>query len=129
MGLGFGFKKSIWLVGLLSLLLACTTFSFVKSAHAATQTYYVDIDTGVDASGYGTSPSTPFKNIQYAADLTNPGDTVYVMNGTYYKTNDQFVFQVTRSGNASSTGGTSISWPILDIIRSSKPLMRGTTLL
>lgn len=105
MGLGFGFKKSIWLVGLLSLLLACTTFSFVKSAHAATQTYYVDIDTGVDASGYGTSPSTPFKNIQYAADLTNPGDTVYVMNGTYYKTNDQFVFQVTRSGNASSTGG------------------------
>ncbi|MDU0206358.1 hypothetical protein ACYEXS_32585 [Paenibacillus sp. MAH-36] len=77
MGLGFGLNKSTRLLSLfLSLLVTCSTVVFVAPAYAAVQTYYVDIDTGVDASGYGTSPGTPFKNIQYAANLTNPGDTV-----------------------------------------------------
>ncbi|MGG1514445.1 right-handed parallel beta-helix repeat-containing protein [Paenibacillus oryzisoli] len=100
----FGFTKSTKIIGILVFLLAlCSGFVVSNPVYAAGQTYYVDIDTGVDASGYGTSPSTPFKNIQYAANLTNPGDTVYVMNGTYYKTSDQAVFQITRSGSA--TGG------------------------
>ncbi|MEK5057098.1 right-handed parallel beta-helix repeat-containing protein [Paenibacillus sp. FSL H7-0326] len=106
MDLGFGSRTSRWLMSLfLFLLAACSLIVFANSAHAASQTFYVDIDTGVDGSGYGTSPEKPFKNIQYAANQTNPGDTVYVMDGTYYKTDDQAVFQVNRSGNSSSTGG------------------------
>jgi hypothetical protein len=63
----------------------------------AAASYYVS-PSGQDSSGYGGSPSTPFRTIQYAADRTNPGDTVYVMNGTYNEINNQGVFTVTRSG-------------------------------
>ncbi|MFC4776283.1 right-handed parallel beta-helix repeat-containing protein [Paenibacillus sp. GCM10023252] len=88
----------------LSLIVSCSLFSFAGAAQAAPATYYVDIDTGVDGTGYGATPEQPYKTIQYAADRTNAGDTVYVMNGTYYKKSDnQSVFQVTRSGSA--TGG------------------------
>lgn len=69
----------------------------LDKAHAAA-TYYVS-PTGQNSSGYGTDPSTPFQTIQYAADRTNPGDTVYVMNGTYTETNNEAIVKVTRSGN------------------------------
>ncbi|MEK5056936.1 hypothetical protein BK126_18580 [Paenibacillus sp. FSL H7-0326] len=69
----------------------------LDKAHADTA-YYVS-PTGQNSSGYGTNPSTPFRTIQYAADRTNPGDTVYVMNGTYSETNNEAVLKVTRSGN------------------------------
>ncbi len=69
----------------------------LQEAHAAGTTYYVS-PSGQNASGYGTDPSTPYRTIQYAADRTNPGDTVYVMNGTYNETSNQGVFIVTRSG-------------------------------
>jgi len=60
--------------------------------------YYVSYDTGNDQND-GLSPATPFKLIQTAADLTLPGDTVFVMNGTY--TNYFYsVFVVHRSGTA-----------------------------
>ncbi|MFD2384777.1 choice-of-anchor Q domain-containing protein [Paenibacillus xanthanilyticus] len=75
----------------------------MESVHGADpKTYYVDIDTGINRSDYGITPDKPFKNIQYAADLTNPGDTVYVMNGIYNETNDQDVFHVTRSGTSTA---------------------------
>jgi len=53
----------------------------VTAAYAAPKTYYVS-GTGSDSAD-GLSTSTPFLTIQHAADLTEPGDTVYVMNGTY----------------------------------------------
>lgn len=43
-------------------------------------TYYVS-PTGSDSSS--GSSSQPFKTIQHAADVVNPGDTVIVANGTY----------------------------------------------
>ncbi|MGY4760117.1 choice-of-anchor Q domain-containing protein [Paenibacillus caseinilyticus] len=96
-----GLRKPMRLTSLfLSLLLICFMFTFAVPAHAAGTTYYVNATTGLDQSGYGTSANQPFKTIQFAANLTNPGDTVYVMNGTYTQTSDQSVFQVTRSGNA-----------------------------
>ncbi|MFD2615435.1 right-handed parallel beta-helix repeat-containing protein [Paenibacillus gansuensis] len=88
----------------LCLVLFCSTLVFGKPAHAAPKTYYVSQLTGQDRSDYGTSTSQPFATIQYAANLTNPGDTVYVMNGTYGQVNDQFVFQVKRSGSADPNG-------------------------
>lgn len=98
-------QKQFVILSLIFTLVAAVVAAAVPVHAAAPQVYYVDIDTGVDSPGYGTTPQAPFKNIQYAANLTNPGDTVYVMNGTYYNTNDQYVFQVTRSG--SSTGNIS----------------------
>ncbi|AEI40312.1 right-handed parallel beta-helix repeat-containing protein [Paenibacillus mucilaginosus] len=106
MNTGVTRKKSTRLLGLsLSLVVLCSSFVWEESVQAAGKTYYVDIDTGIDRSDYGLTADKPFKNIQYAANLTNPGDTVYVMDGTYYKTNDQDVFHVTRSGDSTSTGG------------------------
>lgn len=60
---------------------------------AAATTYYVSAS-GSDSNN-GTSASTPFRTIQKAADRTNPGDTVNVMNGTYAP------FMISRSGSAS----------------------------
>lgn len=68
----------------------------IEKAFAA-NVYYVS-PTGQNSTGYGSDPDTPFQTIQYAADRTNPGDTVYVMNGTYNETSNQGVFIVTRSG-------------------------------
>lgn len=60
-------------------------------------TYHVS-PTGSDTDD-GLSTSTSFKTIQHAADLTIPGDTVYVMNGTY---SNEFTWQdlvkISRSG-------------------------------
>jgi Secretion system C-terminal sorting domain len=61
--------------------------------------YFVK-STGNDFSNDGLSPINPFKTIQKAADLTFPGDTVFVMNGTY--TNECegcSVAYITRPGN------------------------------
>ncbi|MBL8025593.1 MAG: hypothetical protein JNL74_04235, partial [Fibrobacteres bacterium] len=43
---------------------------------------YVDYANGVDAAGYGTSPTTPYKNIEYAYDQLGSSvpDSVYVIN-------------------------------------------------
>ena len=50
---------------------------------ATGKTYYVS-GTGKDTNN-GFTQQSAFRTLQYAADLTNPGDTVLVMNGTYTK--------------------------------------------
>ncbi|MGJ5674910.1 MAG: bluetail domain-containing putative surface protein [Nostochopsis sp.] len=45
-------------------------------------TYYVSADTGNDSNN-GLSENVAFKSLQVAADKLQPGDTLYVMNGTY----------------------------------------------
>jgi parallel beta-helix repeat protein len=62
---------------------------------AAITTYYVS-GTGSDSNN-GTSSTTPFRTLQKAANLTNPGDTVYIMNGTYTDPG-VFVLYISRSG-------------------------------
>src|SRR5664279_1430152 len=59
--------------------------------------YYVS-GTGKDINN-GLSKSSPFLTIQKASNLTNPGDTVFVMNGTY-KNIYSDVVTVNRSGSA-----------------------------
>jgi parallel beta-helix repeat protein len=59
--------------------------------------YFVS-GTGKD-SNTGTSSSQPFRTLQRAADLTNPGDIVFIMNGTY--TNSEpgsIILNIDRSG-------------------------------
>ena len=60
----------------------------------------------ISTSASGTMDGTlahPFSTIQAASDVTNPGDTVFIMNGTY--TNSWWngnVVNITRSGSASA---------------------------
>jgi hypothetical protein len=51
------------------------------SAKATPKTYYVS-GNGNDKNN-GVSTSSAFRTIQRAADITNPGDTVLIMNGIY----------------------------------------------
>ncbi|MDX2213843.1 MAG: right-handed parallel beta-helix repeat-containing protein [Oculatellaceae cyanobacterium bins.114] len=64
-----------------------------------TTTYYIS-GLGSDNNN-GLTPQTPFRNIQTAANLTQPGDIVYVMNGTYTASNpNSDIVRITRSGTA-----------------------------
>jgi parallel beta-helix repeat protein len=64
---------------------------------ATGKVYYVS-GKGSDRND-GTTPQTAFRNIQTAANLTNPGDTVYVMNGTYTKADpNSDLVNISRSG-------------------------------
>jgi len=81
---------------ILCVIAAFMIYAFAGMAAAAN--YYVS-PSGADTNA-GTSTAAPFKTIQKAANIVNPGDTVYVMNGTYTNacaTCD--VVSVTRSGS------------------------------
>ncbi|MGC2635941.1 MAG: right-handed parallel beta-helix repeat-containing protein [Acidobacteriaceae bacterium] len=56
----------------------------VTARYTSPHTYYVS-GTGSDSAN-GLSIDTAFLTLQHAADVTQPGDTVYVMNGTYTNT-------------------------------------------
>ncbi|MCU0523791.1 MAG: right-handed parallel beta-helix repeat-containing protein [Elainella sp. Prado103] len=62
--------------------------------------YYVS-ETGNDRNN-GLSENAAFRTLQQAAELTRPGDTVYIMNGTYTQAN-QFdnVLTIRNSGTSS----------------------------
>jgi hypothetical protein len=60
-------------------------------------TYYVS--TSGSDSNNGISVTTAFETIQKASDIIMPGDTVYIMNGTYYNTDPlASVVTISRSG-------------------------------
>jgi hypothetical protein len=70
-------------------------------AMAGATTYYVS-GSGSDFNS-GLTPSTAFRTLQTAADLTKPGDTVSVMNGTYTPGGAGWdVLDITTSGTASA---------------------------
>ncbi|MEZ0607748.1 choice-of-anchor Q domain-containing protein [Fibrella sp. WM1] len=62
--------------------------------------YYVSASAGSNTND-GKSTAKPFLTIQRAADLTIPGDTVFVMNGVYSSTSGP-VLNITRSGSATA---------------------------
>ncbi len=73
--------------------------AFAVSAHGAT--YYVS-GTGSDLNS-GLSQSAAFRTIQAAANLTRPGDVVYVMNGVYTAcAGCSNLLNITRSGTAAA---------------------------
>ncbi|MGQ9570482.1 MAG: DUF1565 domain-containing protein [Thermodesulfovibrionales bacterium] len=78
-------------------------FFLIREVSAAT--YYVSPDGNDSNSG---SKSAPFRTIQKAANIVNPGDTVIVANGVYnhvqdYGEDGKFVLRIRR-------GGTSNAW-------------------
>src|SRR5437899_2492857 len=66
---------------------------------ASAATYYVAA-TGNDANP--GSATQPFRNIQKAADVVNPGDTVIVRDGTYTDTDGNGIVLYPRRGGTSS---------------------------
>jgi uncharacterized protein (TIGR03437 family) len=68
------------------------------SAYGAT--YYVS-GTGSDSNS-GLSQTAAFRTIQAAANLTLPGDVVYVMNGVYTTCTGCNLLDITRSGTAAA---------------------------
>ena len=72
--------------------------AFAQLEPQATGTSYYVSGTGNDANN-GLSKRAAFRTLQRAADLTNPGDTVLVMNGDYTKPGPETnVLQINRSG-------------------------------
>jgi parallel beta-helix repeat protein len=65
---------------------------------AALTTYYVS-GTGSDSND-GKSTGKAFRTLQKAHDLTNPGDTVWIMNGTYTSTTSD-ILSIYHSGEPS----------------------------
>jgi parallel beta-helix repeat protein len=63
---------------------------------AAVTTYYVS-GTGNDSNS-GLSSTKPFRTLQRAADLTNPSDIVFIMNGTYTNVPGSNILTIDRSG-------------------------------
>lgn len=68
------------------------TISFASATN-----YYVSAQFG-NANNGGLSLETPFFNLQTAADLTEPGDTVFIMNGTYTNTGTNNVLKICNWG-------------------------------
>lgn len=116
--------KNQWLSLIASLVLPCLLTSMVSGdkitaslfnqvgqlftpnkptlySEITTTTYYVSAN-GSDSNN-GLSTNTPFQTIQKAADLTNPGDKVLIMNGVYKNNHPSGqVIKITRSGTASA---------------------------
>jgi len=63
---------------------------------------YVSVNLGNDATTDPFSPSTPFKTIQAASNITMPGDVVNIMSGTYQQPNttdaNNIILDIKRSG-------------------------------
>lgn len=63
-------------------LIPIILLGITSTTKAATTTYYVNPDTGNDNAN-GQSSSTPFRSIQHAIDLAQPGDTIQLATGIY----------------------------------------------
>ena len=62
--------------------------------------YYVS-DFG-DDSNNGRDENFPFKTLQHASDLAEPGDIVYVMSGLYQNEQDEDILGIKQSGTKSN---------------------------
>jgi hypothetical protein len=73
---------------------------FLGAKNARATTYYVPPSGSDSSSG---SVSAPFKTIQKAANIVNPGDTVIVKDGTYTDTDsNDIIVSLARCGTASN---------------------------
>ncbi|SHN34973.1 discoidin domain-containing protein [Gracilibacillus kekensis] len=73
----------------------------LDTVHATSHEYFVDPENGSD-SNYGISEGDAFKTVQHAHDQTEPGDTVFLMNGTHDTADGQAVLRISRSGTSNN---------------------------
>ena len=76
------FVGTACMLSILALLLIWNPWRSHELEAAATH-YYVS-PSGSDANS-GTSPSAPFKTLQHALDVVQPGDTIHLAAGDYYE--------------------------------------------
>jgi hypothetical protein len=74
------------------------TASFTAAAKG--NVYYVSPSGSDNANGL--SEETAFQTLQHAANLTQPGDTVYAMTGTYANDPCCYVLDISTAGNAAN---------------------------
>ncbi|MFC4776647.1 choice-of-anchor Q domain-containing protein [Paenibacillus sp. GCM10023252] len=91
------FKPKAAIIYSLVLALTAGWFTLPSQADALNSSIYVDAVNGSDSTGDGTE-AKPYSSIRRASIVTEPGDTVYVKNGTYYETSGQAVVEIKRSG-------------------------------
>ena len=96
------------------------TAPFVPAAPAGTADYYVDDSTSASDSNNGTSPSTPWRTLQHAANTVQMGDIVEVADGSYSRftlssvtgtSSMPIVFRATGSGAIINSGTSSSTAP------------------
>jgi parallel beta-helix repeat protein len=92
-------KRRNYHLGKIYLIHVFLGYIFINSALASN--YYVSAQSGSDTNN-GLTTSTPYKTLQRAASLTNPGDTVFVMDGTYSNSGTSPALTISRSGTASN---------------------------
>ncbi|MCS6243868.1 MAG: right-handed parallel beta-helix repeat-containing protein [Opitutus sp.] len=112
-------------------------FSLIPAAHAAV--YYVS-GTGMDTNaGTGTDNNSAFLTLAKGASVLAPGDTLYVMNGTYTNAPGNGLMRVTvRGSDAAWTTITaypghrpllkSTDWSAIDLNRAAYVIIDGLTL-
>ncbi len=74
--------KKEFLYNAITMRAVCFTILFISALCANATNYYVSAEKGHSGNS-GLTPRKPKNVIQDAANLTKPGDTVFVMNGTY----------------------------------------------
>jgi len=89
-------KRFALLLGVTMGHAACQSSSPEQPPPGSGGSFYVDANFGDDAAA-GDS-AHPFKTVQHAADLVNPGDVVVVRNGVY--TSGGSVLDIERGGTA-----------------------------
>jgi parallel beta-helix repeat protein len=91
---------------------------FLSNSSLYATNYFISSLIGNDNTNNGLSFTTPFATIQKAADLTNAGDTVFVLNGTYTNPCNQCpVVTITRPGTAAN-------WIVYKNYPTHKPLLQ-----
>ncbi|MDD2234972.1 MAG: right-handed parallel beta-helix repeat-containing protein [Desulfitobacteriaceae bacterium] len=86
-------------LAILMVFLICTTLILGNALVASAATTRYVSTTGNDSTGDGTI-SHPYKTVQKAVNMSNPGDTIYVRGGTYNLTSVTSISG--KIGNSSS---------------------------
>ncbi|PLZ12320.1 hypothetical protein CBP27_16010 [Fischerella thermalis WC542] len=73
-------------------------------------TYYVNAETGNDSNN-GLSEKDAFKTLQEGADRLEPGDTLYVMDGTYTTDSDRALLSISRKNGSQDNWITIKAYP------------------
>ncbi|MGC5170079.1 choice-of-anchor Q domain-containing protein [Microbacterium sp. DT81.1] len=90
------FTRSISVIALAAVFSGAGVAAHADAASDGPTTYFVS-GAGADTNT-GLAPDQAFRSIQRASDLTEPGDTVEIMDGEYADTSGQGVLRITRSG-------------------------------
>jgi hypothetical protein len=93
----------------------CVTLLALNISPIFSINYYVSIISG-NNSFVGTSPTTAFSTIQKASDVSQAGDTIFVMNGTYLNSASNAVLTHKKSGLPTK-------WIVIKNFKDHKPVL------